>query len=98
VAFTYAINRGQLDVTFGSAERAASLAIKAGGITVTKAIKKAAGGGPKLKPKKIKKGKKVITVKPKPRKDTIATETVGVTVADTAGVVTPLKFVVKKPH
>jgi hypothetical protein len=97
-AFTDVIAGGQLMVTFNTGERAAALSIKAGGITVTKAIEKAAGGGPKLKPKKVKKGKKVITVKPKPRKDTISTETISLTTTDSTGAVTPLAFVVKKPH
>jgi hypothetical protein len=98
IAFTDAIVSGRLVVTFAAGERAASLTIKAGGITVSKAVEEAAGGGPKPKPKKIKKGKKVITVKPKPRKDTIKTETISVSTLDTIGTVTPLTFMVKKPH
>jgi hypothetical protein len=98
VGFTDVIAGGQLVVTFNAGERAAALSIKAGGITVTKAIEKAAGGGPKPKAKKVKKGKKVITVKPKPSKDTIATETISLTTTDSTGAVTPLAFVVKKPH
>lgn len=103
VTFTDAIVSGKLVVTFSSGQPSVSFSLKAGGITVTKAIEKAAGGTIKKKSKKKKKHALASAAKAKKKKttkakDTIKTETINLSVSDTTGVVTSLPFIIKKPH
>jgi hypothetical protein len=104
IAFSDVITSGKLVVTLASGEPAVSFTLKAGGITVTKAIEKAAGG--KVAKKKTKKKKHVLALaakakkkkKPAKPKDTIKSETIKLSVSDTTGLTTSLPIVVKKPH
>jgi hypothetical protein len=104
VSFTQTVNAdGKLVITLASGQPSVSLALKAGGITVTKAIEKAAGGSTAKKPKKGKKGKQLATAakakkkKPKKSKDTIVSETIGLSVADTSGMATSVPITIKHP-
>jgi hypothetical protein len=102
VTYTEAITSGRLVVTLTNGEPAVKFSLKAGGITVTKAIEKAAGGTTTKKKTKKKKHDLAMAAKAKKKpakpKDTIKAETINLAVADTTGVITSLPIVVKKPH
>jgi Carboxypeptidase regulatory-like domain len=106
VTYTDAITGGKLVITLNSGEPSVAFSLKAGGITVTKAIEKAAGGStkPKKKTKKKKKHDLAMAAKAKKKKkpakgnDTIKSETINLSVADTTGVGTSLPITIKKPH
>jgi hypothetical protein len=110
VAFTYAIANGALVVTLTTPAPSASIAIKPGGISVTRAIEKAAGGLTKKKHKHHKKHHKkkkhalATTAKAKKRKkptkarDTIKSELINVSVLDTTGIATALPITINHPH
>jgi hypothetical protein len=99
ISFSDVITRGKLVITLAGGVPSVALSLKAGGITVTKAIEKAAGGSTGKKGKKGKmlaisaKAKK----KPKKPKDTIRSETIGLSVADTTGMATSLPITIKHP-
>jgi len=100
VTYSYAIVAGRLVITLASGQPSVALSLKAGGISVTKAIEKAAGGA-STKPKKKKTGKALAAdakaKKPKKPKDTIKSETIGLSVTDTAGLTTSLPITINKP-
>lgn len=102
VTYTYAIVSGKLVIALTNGEPAVKFSLKAGGITVTKAIEKAAGGVTTKKKTKKKKHALAMSAKAKKKaakpKDTIKSETINLAVADTTGEITSLPIVVKKPH
>jgi hypothetical protein len=104
VTYTDQIAGGKLTIMLNTGEPSVAFSLKAGGITVTKAIEKAAGGStPKKKTKKKKKHALAVAAKskqkkPAKRKDTIKSETINLTVADTTGLGTSLPITIKKPH
>jgi hypothetical protein len=110
VTYTDTISNGTLEITLASGQPSVSFTVKAGGITVSKAVEKAAGGLAPKKPKKPKKHKKkkhdLATAakakkkKPKPAKpkDTIVSETISLAVSDMTGTGTSLPIKINHPH
>jgi len=104
VTYTDVITGGKLMITLNSGEPTVAFSLKAGGITVTKAIEKAAGGSTAKKKTKKKKKHALATAakakkkKPAKGKDTIKSETINLSVADTTGVDTSLPITITKPH
>jgi hypothetical protein len=105
VTYTDQIAGGKLTIMLNSGAPNVAFSLKAGGITVTKAIEKAAGGSTaKKKTKKKKKHHLAMAAKAKKKKkpakgkDTIKSETINLSVADTTGLGTSLPITIKKPH
>jgi hypothetical protein len=104
VSYTDVITAGKLVITLNAGAPSVAFSLKAGGISVTKAIEKAAGGSTKPKKKTKKKKKHDLAMaakakkKPAKAKDTIKTETISLSVGDTTGLSTSLPIVIKKPH
>jgi hypothetical protein len=104
VTYTDAIMGGKLVIMLNAGEPSVAFSLKAGGITVTKAIEKAAGGTTAKKKTKKKKrhdlamAAKAKKKKPAKSKDTIKSETINLSVADTTGLGTSLPITIKKPH
>jgi hypothetical protein len=103
ITYTDVITAGKLVITLNAGEPSVAFSLKAGGITVTKAIEKAAGGSvAKKKTKKKKKHALAMAAKAKKKpakaKDTIKSETISLSVSDTTGLSTSLPIVIKKPH
>jgi len=75
-----------------------------GGVTVDRAVEKAAGGLSAKKPKKHKRkhhdaaAAKAKKKKPSKAKDTIKSETIDLSVSDTTGLVTSLPITIAHPH
>lgn len=102
VTFTDTITNGSLVITLTNGAPSVALAVAPGGIKVTKAIEKAAGGLTK-KPKKHHKKKHILASaakkkKPTKPKDTIKSEQINLTVSDTTGITTSLPITINHPH
>lgn len=106
IAFTEAVSGRNLSLTLASGQPSVAFVLSAGGITVDKAVEKAAGGLSAKKPKKHKKKHhdaaaakaKKKKKKPTKAKDTIKSELVNLSVADTTGQVTSLPITIAHPH
>jgi len=106
VTYTDQITGGKLTIMLNSGEPSVAFSLQAGWITVSTAIEKAAGGATaKKKTKKKKKHALARAAKAKKKrkkpakgKDTIKSETINLSVVDTAGVGTSLPITIVKPH
>jgi hypothetical protein len=105
VAFTDVVSGRNLALTLASGQSAVAFVLSPGGITVDRAVEKAAGGLSAKKPKKHKRkhhdaaaAKAKKKKKPSKAKDTIKSEAIDLSVSDTTGLVTSLPITITHPH
>ena len=105
IAFTDTVSGRNLALTLASGQPSVAFVLSPGGVTVDRAVEKAAGGLSAKKPKKHKRkhhdaaaAKAKKKKKPSKAKDTIKSETIDLSVSDTTGLVTSLPITIAHPH